>query len=274
MTAIVSGGGYAPPNIGQLFSKLDTNQDGSVDKSEFVAGANGSQESSSSSTVADQLFSLFDSDQDGKLTKGELQTGFQKLGDGLKSLLISQQETPGSSSSGGPGGPGGAGPKADQLFASLDSDQSGSVDEAEFLKGPADAPAGSGPSDAEKKQLFTQFDTNQDGSLSKSELETGFQSLAQNGPHAGHGSQDGPPPSGGSGGPGGVSQSGGSQSDNSLSELIKLLESTSSTSSSSDSTSSTSAAASGTQAASIASLLQTLLQHQLTTTSTATQVTA
>jgi Ca2+-binding EF-hand superfamily protein len=267
MTAIVSGGGYSPPNLSQLFSKLDTNQDGSVDKSEFVTGAGGSQDSSSTdSSAAAQLFSLFDSDQDGKLTKGELQTGFQKLGDSLKSLLIGQQSVDGTSGQGHRGGP----PNADQLFSSLDTDQSGSVDKAEFLKGPADAPQGSGPSEAEKEQLFTQFDTNQDGSLSKSELETGFQSLAQNGPGGGQGVPPGPPP-GGSGGPGG---SGSSQSD-SLSQLIKLLESTSSSSSSSsDSSSSDSSTTSGVQSASIASLLQTFLQQQQTTITASTQVTA
>ena len=61
----------------QVFSKLDTKNQGYLEKSDFVSALqtldqSGASKSSSSSASADDLFSALDSDGDGKITKSEL----------------------------------------------------------------------------------------------------------------------------------------------------------------------------------------------------------
>ncbi|MBK8159018.1 MAG: EF-hand domain-containing protein [Rhodospirillaceae bacterium] len=110
----------------QLYAKLDANEDGGIDETEFVAGATAGSSSAGSSTetLAKEMFSSFDGDSDGKLTQDELQSGFQKLSDQMRAALIEQQEA--------------SRPQprsAEQLFAKLDSNSDGGVDEAEFIAG-------------------------------------------------------------------------------------------------------------------------------------------
>lgn len=61
----------------QVFSKLDTKNQGYLEKSDFVSALqtldqSGASKSSNSSGSADDLFSALDSDGDGKITKSEL----------------------------------------------------------------------------------------------------------------------------------------------------------------------------------------------------------
>ena len=86
MTGISSTGSYPLPTtssrLDQLFTKLDTNQDGSVDGSEFVSDVtNGSSGTSVSQSDAEALFKQFDSDNDG--------TVFGLNADGTKVLGLS-----------------------------------------------------------------------------------------------------------------------------------------------------------------------------------------
>lgn len=59
-----------------------------------AAAAGNTQESggTSFSSQADALLNALDADGDGKLSKSELQTGFQKLSQDMRSLLIDQQD--------------------------------------------------------------------------------------------------------------------------------------------------------------------------------------
>jgi Ca2+-binding EF-hand superfamily protein len=174
----------------QLFAKLDTDESGGIDKAEFLKGAGASESATDSTkeTLATQLFESFDSDSDGKLTQDELETGFQKLSDAMRATLIQQQEA----SRPQP-------PSPEEMFAKLDSNSDGGVDEAEFIAGaPQD---GRGPSESELKEMFASFDTDADGSLTSDELETGFQSHRPDGPPPGGGPGGGPGGPGGAGGP-------------------------------------------------------------------------
>ncbi|WP_374653745.1 EF-hand domain-containing protein [Dongia sp.] len=170
----------------QLFAKLDANEDGGVDQAEFLSGAGVSESSTDTAkeTLATELFNSFDSDGDGKLTQDELETGFQKLSDDMRATLIQQQEA----SRPQP-------PSAEEMFAKLDGNSDGGVDEAEFIAGaPQD---GNGPSATELKEMFASFDTDGDGSLTSEELQAGFESNRPDGPPPGGGGAGGPPPSGG-----------------------------------------------------------------------------
>ena len=220
----------------QLFQKLDANSDGGIDETEFLDGAKAAAEKSGKTALSDDklkaAFQAFDADSDGKLTQSELSTGFQQLGDTVRATLIGQQE------SGGQGGGVHHGghrkpPSAEDLLAKLDTDNSGGVDEAEFVAG---APKGDkAPSEDDLKATFASFDTNADGSLSADELKAGFQSRRADNAQ-GHG---GPGGSGGPGGPGGPGGAGApppppsqasSDDDDDDNPFLKLLEGSSTTS--------------------------------------------
>lgn len=191
MTTITAGyGGQSSAALSQLrqqlFTQLDADSSGGIDETEFLQGASGSNSGTTglSESKLKAAFTAFDSDSDGSLTQGELSTGFQKLGSAVQATLIGQQDVGPRGGGRGAGGP----PSADELLAKLDTDQSGGVDEAEFIAGaPAD---GKGPSESKLKELFASFDSNSDGSLSADELKAGFESRKAQGP-------------GGPGGPGG-----------------------------------------------------------------------
>jgi Ca2+-binding EF-hand superfamily protein len=199
----------------QLFQQLDTNSDGGIDETEFLDGAKGAAQDSGTAAVSDDklkaAFSAFDADSDGKLTQSELSTGFQRLGESVRATLISQQEA------GRSGRP--QPPSAEDLMTKLDADQSGGVDEAEFLAG---APkGGKGPSESDLKAAFASFDTDGDGSLSADELEAGFESRrAADG--RGHGGPGGPGGPGGAGGP--PPQAAAEDEDDEENPFLKLLE--------------------------------------------------
>lgn len=187
----------------QLFSKLDGNEDGGIDKAEFLSGAgvSESQTGTSQETLATQLFESFDSDSDGKLTQDELETGFQKLSDQMRATLIQQQEA----SRPQP-------PSPEELFAKLDSNSDGGVDEAEFIAGaPQD---GRGPGESELKEMFASFDTDGDGSLTSEELDTGFKNSRP----------AGPPPNGPAGGPPPSSSASASEEDDEEDTLLEMLQ--------------------------------------------------
>ncbi len=108
-----------------------------------------------------------------------------------------------------------------RMFAKVDSDGSGSVDQAELttMLGKVSQKTGSSFDDAAK--VFTSMDANSDGSLSSNELDSGMKSLMQaqsstvdfaqarksgsnpdgesGGPHGAGGPPPGPPPTGAAG---------------------------------------------------------------------------
>lgn len=97
-----------------------------------------------------------------------------------------------------------------QMFAKLDSDSSGGVDETEFLQGLSGGTSTNGVSEAKLKEAFGAFDGDGDGSLTQAEVSTGFQKLGsavratligqqEAGPRGGPGGPGGAP-----GGPGGA----------------------------------------------------------------------
>jgi Ca2+-binding EF-hand superfamily protein len=92
----------------EMFAKMDTNGDGTIDKAEFAAFAPPQGEKSGRpGPSVDEMFAAMDSDGDGSITKTEMEA-FQK-----------SHPRP---------------PKVDseQLFAQIDSDSDGSVTKAEF----------------------------------------------------------------------------------------------------------------------------------------------
>ena len=72
--------------VSNLFSKLDTDNQGYLEKSDLVSAlseASSSSDSSSVSSSVDEIFSQLDSDSDGKLTEEEMTSGLQQLAEQL-----------------------------------------------------------------------------------------------------------------------------------------------------------------------------------------------
>lgn len=74
-----------------IFSQLDTNNQGYLQASDFsnaisqLNGSNGSSNSNSSDTSGEDIFAALDTDKDGKVTKSELSTRLKELSDQLDS---------------------------------------------------------------------------------------------------------------------------------------------------------------------------------------------
>ncbi len=69
-----------------IFSKIDTNNQGYIDKTQFSSISDDSDSSSS-----DEAFTALDSDNDGKLTKSELSKGIENLLSSLNSSAVQGQ---------------------------------------------------------------------------------------------------------------------------------------------------------------------------------------
>jgi Ca2+-binding EF-hand superfamily protein len=88
--SIGGGSGFNTAQLASnLFSKLDTKQQGFIDKSELSSALSGASPTGGSSDTsnADQLFTQLDSNGDGKITQSELSSGLQTLADTLQTQL-------------------------------------------------------------------------------------------------------------------------------------------------------------------------------------------
>lgn len=180
---IPSGGGFgAAGGVGhgqlrqELFKKLDADQSGGIEESEFVGGLT-AQNSNLSEDAVKKVFAAFDSDSDGVLSEQEFKTGFQRLSSVVKGALIGLQEA-----SAPP-------PSLEDLFARSDTDASGDLTEDEFVAGAPDGPHK--PSDDKLKELFAKLDTDGSGTVSEDEFKAGFK---HHGHHGGAVADAAPPP--------------------------------------------------------------------------------
>src|SRR5512144_230096 len=110
----------------KLFTKLDADGNGSIDKSElndfmsFVASAQGTQATDSS-----QLFSKLDTDGDGAVSQSELANGARSLFDQLRSQLMTASSDSSQS-------PSVDQTRLDALFSKMDADGDGSLSKNEL----------------------------------------------------------------------------------------------------------------------------------------------
>lgn len=69
----------------KLFSRLDTKNQGYIEKSDLQSALSRLSDAGNSDAGADEVFKRFDSDSDGKITKDEMASGFKKLAEALDS---------------------------------------------------------------------------------------------------------------------------------------------------------------------------------------------
>ncbi|MFA5181745.1 MAG: EF-hand domain-containing protein [Syntrophales bacterium] len=146
----------------KLFKSVDTNTDGSIDKTEISALLE-----QSTTSIVDSLFTGLDANQDDLISMIEADAGLAKLGQQIKNS--------------GAGMAGGAGmPPPDKVFDTADTDGDGSVTKEELA-----AVIGDGGAD----ELFGKIDTDGDSLISRTEDETFREGMA-----GASGMQPPPPP--------------------------------------------------------------------------------
>lgn len=166
-----------------LFAKLDTKNQGYIEKSDLQAAF---AKISDGSSEADEVFSSLDGDSDGKVTESELTSTLTRMAEQLDSQFDSMRMSQAMGGMGGPGGPGGAGgmpPPPPQDDAGFTEDElSAQLEEI-------------GSSDSERASLissvlenFDEADTDGDGKVSFKEAmaydqaqQTGSESSSRSG---------------------------------------------------------------------------------------------
>jgi Ca2+-binding EF-hand superfamily protein len=148
----------------KLFKKIDTNNDGGIDKTELQAIAG-----NGSTTDVSQLFSKMDTNSDGEINESENESALQKLSEKMASAFQKMSNSKSIRSRPGP----------DEMFSKMDANGDGGVDETEFSQLFKSA-EGKGPQ-------FKDIDTNNDGTIDKTENTAAMEKM---------GPPPGPPPSG------------------------------------------------------------------------------
>jgi Ca2+-binding EF-hand superfamily protein len=143
------------PTAEEMFSKIDSNGDGSIDKAEFTAFGQQMASKIGKPDKSEEVFSQIDTDGDGKISKAEHNT------------FVSQMEA--NRPQGAMPPPGGMNPE--EMFAKMDANGDGSVDEAEFETFQQQMQKQSEATD-QSDEVFSRIDTDGDGKISQSESDT------------------------------------------------------------------------------------------------------
>jgi|GEM_PF-2546088 len=153
----------------KMFSKVDTNGDGSIDKTEFATAIQNRGDSGKGQAVnADDLFSKIDSNGDGTVSKAE-NTDYLKQ-------LQAQRKAGAPNGDGPPPPPPDSGQLASDVLSKIDSDSSGGISLDELTSAfQSSGSTNSSNSTSDIQQLFSKLDTDSDGNVSKDELSSGFQ---------------------------------------------------------------------------------------------------
>lgn len=151
----------------QLFSKVDSNGDQSIDETELKSFLDYVGEKTGSSIDSASALKALDSDGNGSISETELTDNASALFDQLKSQLMSSQMQMGH---GGPPPPPPSDEDSSDLFSGIDTDGDGSISKTEletFVSSRADE-SGQGPS---VDDILARDDADGDGAISSTEFE-------------------------------------------------------------------------------------------------------
>jgi len=156
----------------KMFDQIDTNGDGSLDKSEITALIE-----QNTSSMVDNIFAQMDTDGDSAISRIESNAEMSKLGHEMKGRGPGMQGTQGP-------------PPPEDVFETADTDGDGMVSEDELA-------AVMGAESTDISRLFSEVDTDGDGLISKTEDEAFraqmTEQMQQHGPGM-RGTQGPPPP--------------------------------------------------------------------------------
>lgn len=182
MSAMLSGPGSVAGRAGRpdlsamadrMFSRVDANRDGGIDKAELTsalgrfAPKDGSGDTQS---VVDKMFAAFDADGSGSISQQETRTGLEKL----KQQLESQFQQMRASDAGPPPMATGGG---NDPFGRMDTDGSGGLSTTEF-----GAVAQTTSQSAMLDKLFSKIDKDGDGTVTRAESDRWRKALDKAGP--------------------------------------------------------------------------------------------
>ncbi len=155
----------------KMFDQIDTNGDGSLDKSEIAALIE-----QNTSSMVDNIFAQMDTDGDSAISRIESNAEMSKLGQEMKGRGPGMQGTQGP-------------PPPEDVFETADTDGDGMVSEDELA-------AVMGAEGTDISQLFSEVDTDGDGLISKTEDEAFRAQMTEQMQPRGPGMRDmqGPPP--------------------------------------------------------------------------------
>jgi len=141
----------------KLFSQVDADSSGSVDKAELNSMLSNIGQTTVSTQNSDQLFTAMDGNTDGDLSSDELASGLESLMTAASSTVDFASQR--SEQTG-----------ADNLFSKVDKDANGEVDKSEMqaYTNKMQAETGLGSPTG-----FGELDTNNDGTLSTTEFRAG-----------------------------------------------------------------------------------------------------
>lgn len=195
----------------QLFSKVDSNGDKSIDETELKSFLDYVGEKTGSSIDSASALKALDSDGNGSISETELTDNASALFDQLKSQLMSSQMQMGH---GGPPPPPPSDEDSSDMFSSIDTDGDGSISktELEAFTSSRAGESGEGPS---VDDILARDDADGDGAISSAE----FEDAMSRGPQ----------------GRGGGGESGGMNFEKLLSSLVSQYTAVSSTTSASSS---------------------------------------
>jgi Ca2+-binding EF-hand superfamily protein len=110
-----------------VFSKLDTKNQGYIDKTDLASAlsATGESEGSGDTSAVDDMFGALDGDSDGKVTRSELTDAMTRLADQLNAQFDASRVN------GGTDGTDGTSSTSADYVAAADTDGDGTVSEAE-----------------------------------------------------------------------------------------------------------------------------------------------
>ena len=182
------------------FTRIDTDQSGTVTKDEFVAG----RPRQMSEAEAAELYAKIDADGTNALTDDQLKAGMEAnrpaspqhrseanggLAESVLSALIGlvQQMAGNAESPGAAAAAGNGRPTAAERFADMDVNGDGSVTKAEFIAARPDR-----VSEEDATSFYDRIDTEGTGSITLAQFED---ARPANGPGRPHGPPPGPPPS-------------------------------------------------------------------------------
>jgi Ca2+-binding EF-hand superfamily protein len=160
--------------IGNPFKEIDSNGDGSLDKTELGSLADKISEMAGQSVNVDEIISKLDTDEDGLVSQEEFEAGRPQ---GSPPRMMGMM--------------GGMQPQMMNPFEELDSDEDGSLDETELSSFAEKISEITGES---VDEIISELDTDEDGLVSQEEFEAGR--------------PEGPPPGGMMGMMGGMQGSG------------------------------------------------------------------
>lgn len=188
MSAMLTGPGSAAgrasrPDLSamaeKMFSRIDGNGDGGIDKSELVSalGRFSPKDGGSDATSApDRMFAAFDADGSGSISQQETRDGLAKLREQLESQF---QQMRAGEMGGMPPPP--SMPRGDRdPFGGLDADDDGRLSTSGF-----GAIAQTGHQGAMLEKLFSKIDEDADGSITRAESDQWRRALDKAGPSEG-----------------------------------------------------------------------------------------